>query len=113
MESIKRASDIAKEIEELKSKYDKEISKKLESFSLERSKGIKEGLKRVRAGIKAFRKRKGFTMKELSSLSEVKETILNAIENGGQNPTLEQLLKISLALQAETTELLEYQEIES
>ena len=54
-----------------------------------------------------LRTAKGYSLRELEELSGVSKTIINSIENGRANPTMETLLLLAKALDVELSALFE------
>lgn len=58
--------------------------------------------------IKELRKAKGLSQESLAERMEVHPKYLGSVERGEQNPTLEFLTKLALALEAEPVDLFNY-----
>lgn len=54
-----------------------------------------------------LRTAKGYSLRELEEISGVSKTIINNIENGKANPTIETLLLLAKALDVELSALFE------
>ena len=61
--------------------------------------------------IKALRVEQNLSQQELAGLCDFEKANMSRIENGGTNPTILTLLKISTALKINISELLDHEEL--
>lgn len=67
---------------------------------------IDEFLEQLGAAIRFYRERKGLSQEKLAELADVDRTYISPIELGKQNPSVEVVFKIALALDVSMSRLM-------
>lgn len=65
----------------------------------------------IKLNLKVFREKKGITQKEVAEKIDVRIATISDIENGKYLPTLENAIKIALALNVTVDELIQFDKI--